>query len=545
MLNRMKTVSDGSSYQYDQNGNTTKVVFANGTETAYVFDALNRLTQVDHADSATGTLFDQQLYDLLPSGHRTRITEFSGRVVDYFYDDLYRLTSEQTTDAVLGNRTTAFTYDKVGNRQSRNDDGVITTYVYVANDRMTSETTAAVTTTYTFDDQGNTLNKSDGTSTTSFAHDPQHRVIEADSGSLITFAYDIAGTRQERADSSGTTSYIVDANRDYAQVIEEQGASNVTYTYGLDLLSQNRGAATSYYHYDGLGSTRTLTDSSGAVTDTYVYKAFGTIEAHNGLTDNDYLFAGEQYDDGLAQYYLRARYYDPSSGRFTQMDTFSGMDRDPITLHKYLYVNASPGMFVDPSGLFTISGMMTSINIASNAYSIGSIGFSFLTGNFTGGAIQIAEEVVSANLGRLRILSKLSPQQFNLLANRWARGIRLTLGSPASSRILRNNMEAIFGAAPSGHQAHHIVGAVSDAGKRSRTKLKKLGIDVNSPSNGVFLPGCKGSGIGTIHCGKHTKVYEELVFNLLESAQTKEEAVAVLNDLRHELLSRTLRLNSR
>ena len=122
-------------------GNTSKVVFPNGTETAYVFDTLNRLTQVDHYYSVNGVLFDQQIYTLLPSGHRTSITEFSGRVVDYFYDDLYRLTSEQSTDAILGNRTTTFSYDKVGNRQSRNDDGVITTYVYDDNDRIIAEST--------------------------------------------------------------------------------------------------------------------------------------------------------------------------------------------------------------------------------------------------------------------------------------------------------------------------------------------------------------------------------------------------------------------
>ncbi|RLA38696.1 MAG: hypothetical protein DRR42_28330, partial [Gammaproteobacteria bacterium] len=174
-----------------------------------------------------------------------------------------------------------------------------------------------------------------------------------------------AGIRQDRTDNTGTTSYIVDANRDYAQVIEEQGPSPVTYTYGLDLLSQDRGTATSYYHYDGLGSTRTLTDNAGNVTDTYVYKAFGTVEAHNGLTDNDYLFAGEQYDNGLAQYYLRARYYDPSKGRFTQMDTFSGTDQDPITLHKYIYANASPGMFVDPSGFFGLASIGAAQNVSA------------------------------------------------------------------------------------------------------------------------------------------------------------------------------------
>ena len=48
--------------------------------------------------------------------------------------------------------------------------------------------------------------------------------------------------------------------------------------------------------------------------------------------------------------YLRARYMDPSSGRFTQQDTYAGLSRDPASLHKYLYANADPVNMVDPGG---------------------------------------------------------------------------------------------------------------------------------------------------------------------------------------------------
>ena len=51
--------------------------------------------------------------------------------------------------------------------------------------------------------------------------------------------------------------------------------------------------------------------------------------------------------------------------------------------------------------------------------------------------------------------------------------------------------------------------------------------------------------MGTIHCGKHTNVYEEYVFDVISSAKTKEEAIHLLNDIRIELLSGTLRLNAR
>ena len=138
---------------------------------------------------------------------------------------------------------------------------------------------------------------------------------------------------------------------------------NTSYSYGDDLISQTQGTTTHYYHYDGLGSTRALSDASGALTDTYAYDAFGELLQQTGTTENHYRFAGEQYDAGLDQYYLRARYYDQGVGRFTQQDTWMGRDSDPITLHKYLYANSDPVNHTDPSGQMSLGSMMTGVNL--------------------------------------------------------------------------------------------------------------------------------------------------------------------------------------
>jgi RHS repeat-associated protein len=106
--------------------------------------------------------------------------------------------------------------------------------------------------------------------------------------------------------------------------------------------------------YDALGSVKALSDSTGAVTDTYNYSAFGKDLSHTGTTANAYKFAGEQFDSALDNYYLRARYYNQSVGRFTQMDTWNGNSQDPITLHKYLYANVDPVNRIDPSGMFSL-----------------------------------------------------------------------------------------------------------------------------------------------------------------------------------------------
>jgi RHS repeat-associated protein len=90
-----------------------------------------------------------------------------------------------------------------------------------------------------------------------------------------------------------------------------------------------------------------------------------------GEVENDYLFAGEQFDGELEQYYLRQRFYDAGVGRFTRRDTYEGRIGEPITLHKYLYGNANPVNFTDPSGLSALSEFSsTSLSISQQMVAI-------------------------------------------------------------------------------------------------------------------------------------------------------------------------------
>lgn len=127
------------------------------------------------------------------------------------------------------------------------------------------------------------------------------------------------------------------------------------YTRGLELISLERTGATRYYVFDGHGSTRLLADETGAVTDTYTYDAFGNLTDKTGTTENSYLYCGEQFEGTTGLYYLRARYMNPQTGTFISMDSYQGSIYDPVSLHKYLYANANPVMFTDPSGYFSLA----------------------------------------------------------------------------------------------------------------------------------------------------------------------------------------------
>jgi RHS repeat-associated protein len=61
-------------------------------------------------------------------------------------------------------------------------------------------------------------------------------------------------------------------------------------------------------------------------------------------------YRGEQYDADLGLYYLRARYYNPATGRFLSRDPEDGKATDPASLHKYLYANGDPVNMADPTG---------------------------------------------------------------------------------------------------------------------------------------------------------------------------------------------------
>jgi RHS repeat-associated protein len=97
-----------------------------------------------------------------------------------------------------------------------------------------------------------------------------------------------------------------------------------------------------------------LTDSTGTVTDTYEYDPFGNLIAKTGNTENPFLFTGQQYDPNVCFYYLRARYYQPNTGRFTAIDPYAGDIYTPLSLHRYLYAADDPVNKIDPSGRMSL-----------------------------------------------------------------------------------------------------------------------------------------------------------------------------------------------
>jgi RHS repeat-associated protein len=107
---------------------------------------------------------------------------------------------------------------------------------------------------------------------------------------------------------------------------------------------------------------RLITNNTGAVTDAYNYDGYGNLLQSVGNADNE-RYRGEASDSSTGLQYLRARYYDSSTGRFLSTDAFEGSLESPVSRHRYLYGNNNPLTYSDPSGNFALTDTLTALSI--------------------------------------------------------------------------------------------------------------------------------------------------------------------------------------
>jgi len=132
-----------------------------------------------------------------------------------------------------------------------------------------------------------------------------------------------------------------------------------------------------FYLHDRLGSVRQVLDSSGIVKNTYTYTPFGQDPNSQfaETVDNPFMFTGQWYDDEVAQYYLRARMYDPQIMRLTARDPADIYFQEPLMLHRYLYCGNDPINWIDPSGEF-LEGILIAIEMHNSAIDLAVYGVS-------------------------------------------------------------------------------------------------------------------------------------------------------------------------
>ena len=385
--------------QYDDHGRLDRIVQFNDTNTNGQLDAGETMVaQFDYTHDAVG--------------NRLSSAEQIGglqQTFTYVYDDLNRLTQETLTSTTDSSRdyTTTYAFDLSSNRVGMSkDDGSngttdeTTAYTFDRNDRLLSETSSTDGTTNYGYGPGNawttqtTKTQPNGTTTTQ-TYDVMGRLktvsinATASGGAVTTesYTYSTNGIRTSRTVDGVKTVFLYDLQNPtgYAQILEQGIDSNgngrldgsltdvgealKAFTNGLDVITQAAIGQALHLLYDAHGSTRALTDASGAIVDdatagqqVFSYDAYGNtigFDTANALTA--LLYSGEFTNANTGGQYLRARYYDAASGRFNRLDPFAGSASNPLSFHKYGYTHGNPVSGVDPSGLFSL-GELLSVN---------------------------------------------------------------------------------------------------------------------------------------------------------------------------------------
>ena len=347
----MTTVSDSlnnskvmARYTYDSNDNLSSVTYGNGTSTSYTYNKGNMIEKVinNNADNTQMSIYS---YDYYLDGNVSKQNR-NGVNCYYDYDEFSRITDED-----YGNEEIDYYYDAAGNRTMKTicDDNGDTEvdYAYDLNNRLLEESNHSYAnnktdvTKYVYDNNGNQIKKI-GYITKGVNGSPSQDLVlenelnntyeiykynefnemtsfESNKESKWEYAYLPNGLRYRKSNASNFDRYVWDRNGNI--IAEMNGEGNLTnkYVRGNKLISKN---GNEYFGYDGHGSVVNISNESGKSIKSYDYDAFG-VELNRDVNDtNLFRYCGEQYDNETDSIYLRARYYNPSLGRFTTEDTY-------------------------------------------------------------------------------------------------------------------------------------------------------------------------------------------------------------------------------
>ncbi len=286
------------------------------------------------------------------AGNRTELSDNWGDRV-FGYDVLDRLLSAT-------NSTEAYTYDVVGNRLTGPNGEK---YTYDSANRLIG-ISGPVSATFTYDADGNLTSQTVNNVPIAYTWNNAGQLVGVTKdGKTVTFSYDALGRRiGKTADGKGTAFVYDGAEVTFALDAtdpEKKPGGYFVHGPGID----NHLAAVFgdtpdsgehyYYHVDGLGSVTSVTNSTGQELATNRYDSFGKLVAQTGSLPfaSTYTYTGREWDAEAGLYYYRARYYDPSLGRF--------ISEDPIGFaggtNFYAYVENNPLKWVDPWGLWNFA----------------------------------------------------------------------------------------------------------------------------------------------------------------------------------------------
>lgn len=372
---RLHTVSSASAtttFDYDAAGNLTSTTLPSGngyTETRTI-DRAGRLIGVDNAKS--GTSLSKFLWTLDAAGNPTKAQTTRGGVDvydAYEYDARNRLTgscfgvSSGATNCSGAANAISYAYDKVSNRTQQVRTGSVgntgtTSYSYNSADQLTQTSDGTNTVSYGYDANGTLSSRGSDSFSSNLADELVSATV---GGASSSYGYDGDGRRLSSTVSGGADlrfSWDPSAASGVPELLLERDSSgNLVRRYlggPLGAVSLTNGSGTFYYQHDPLGNVSDVTDASGAAQWSYSYEGYGgqrsTTNVSGSAPPNPLRFESQYLDSASGLYQLRARSYDPATGRFAALDPLENPYSTPYA-SAYGYGEGRPTVLTDPLGL--------------------------------------------------------------------------------------------------------------------------------------------------------------------------------------------------
>ena len=387
-----------ATYTYDANGNKVSETLANGVVSTYSYNGCNKVTKlVTKSGNSDISSYEYSYY--LDGSDACKVRNENGTIetTSYDYDGLKRLTRESISNGKTAD-TYSYEYDDYGNRSKMVANGseeYETVYDYTVNGKYTAllqkeiktvEETSNATisdglaisptdlitstaadakteeTAYSYDANGNQITKTAESKTETNTYDGLNQLIGfTDGETTASYKYNADGLRTSKTVDGKTINHIWDGNKQIVVDMDDSDwYSAEVYVRGTNLLAkfskQSGNVKTDYQYYtqNAHGDVVNLTDSTGAITKSYKYDAFGVEQNIDDSDSNAFRYCGEYYDSESGTIYLRARYYDPTIGRFISRDSYAGEINDPLSLNFYTYCENNPIYGIDPNGHFKL-----------------------------------------------------------------------------------------------------------------------------------------------------------------------------------------------
>jgi RHS repeat-associated protein len=232
-----------------------------------------------------------------------------------------------------------------------------------------------------------------------FSYDPLDRLTGSTvSGTARSYAYDGDGLLRSRTQAGSTTTFLWDPASSPSGLLQ-LGPDRIV--YGLDpLYGVTANGTTTVLARDGLGSVRAEVSQTGAVAAGFRYRAYGDLAQSYGLTAPSLVGYAGELRDSTGLIYLRARWYDPVTGRFVTRDPVVGDLQTPLSLNAFIYAQQTPTRLTDPSGkcpmcwgaVFGFAGYFVVTQFVTHErFDWGQAAVATATGAATGGLSTVAE----------------------------------------------------------------------------------------------------------------------------------------------------------